>query len=404
MSLTDVITADGLSKLYRIGAAEGRHRTFRDALTSIFSAPFRRRSRSAAEEVWALRDVSFRIHQGSVVGIIGRNGAGKSTLLKILSRITEPTEGRATIHGRVASLLEVGTGFHPELTGRENVFLNGAVLGMRRLEIESKFDEIIAFAEVDRFVDTPVKHYSSGMFMRLAFSVAAHLEPEILLVDEVLSVGDAAFQKKCVGKMDNVARQGRTVILVSHQMTAIRRLCTECIWLDGGRLRGIGPAVQVIGDYEASFGFGDNELDRARGGERLGTQFTGWEILSPRSTEPNVLTSLGPVKFRFLLRAHREIVNATHGIALFNSDMQLMWGTATFRMHLQPGGRELVYELPSLPLKPGAYHWRVSLYDDSGLVDAWDCLPRLVIGAEPVTHPLDSWQGILNVPYKLEVQ
>jgi lipopolysaccharide transport system ATP-binding protein len=204
---------------------------------------------AAEEDFWALKDVSFEVNQGEVVGIIGRNGAGKSTLLKILSRITEPTTGRITLNGRVASLLEVGTGFHPELTGRENIFLNGAILGMSRVEIKSKFDEIVAFAEVERFLDTPVKRYSSGMYVRLAFAVAAHLEPEILVIDEVLAVGDAEFQKKCLGKMGEVARGGRTVLFVSHQMAAVQNLCQTGIRLAGGRLQEVGPVGQAIKNY-----------------------------------------------------------------------------------------------------------------------------------------------------------
>ena len=203
------------------------------------------------EDFWALKDVSFEVKQGEVVGIIGRNGAGKSTLLKILSQITEPTAGRVRLHGRVASLLGVGAGFHPELTGRENIFVNGAVLGMTRQEIRRKFDEIVAFADIETFLDTPVKHYSSGMYVRLAFAVAAHLEPEILIVDEVLSVGDAVFQKKCLGKLGDVAKGGRTVVFVSHQMNQIRHLCEKCIWLDEGQVQRRGAPIEVIRAYSA---------------------------------------------------------------------------------------------------------------------------------------------------------
>ncbi len=206
-------------------------------------------SKREGEAIWALRDVSFQVQRGEVLGIIGRNGAGKSTLLKILSRITTPTRGQVRVKGRIASLLEVGTGFHPELTGRENIYLNGAILGMGRAEIGRKFDEIVAFAEIDKFIDTPVKRYSSGMYVRLAFAVAAHLEPEILLVDEVLAVGDAAFQKKCLGKMGEVAGEGRTVLLVSHNMGSIRELCPRCLWIDEGRIRETGPTAVVIGHY-----------------------------------------------------------------------------------------------------------------------------------------------------------
>ena len=256
------IRVKGLSKRYYIGRKLQRYPTLRDNLAEALVAPFRRarkllhgQATGAAEldeAIWALRDVSFEVQQGEAVGIIGRNGAGKSTLLKILSRITEPTAGFGDIYGRVGSLLEVGTGFHQELTGRENVYLNGAILGMKRAEIDRKFEEIVAFSGVEKFIDTPVKHYSSGMYLRLAFSVAAHLEPEILLVDEVLAVGDAAFQKKCLGKMGRVAKEGRTVLFVSHNMGAITQLCERALWLDEGRLRLSGPSVSVVEAYLSS--------------------------------------------------------------------------------------------------------------------------------------------------------
>ncbi len=253
------IHVEKLSKRYRIGQ-RAPYRTLREVLANAAAARFRRvgsafqRSDSGAsgcanEYIWALKDVSFQVRQGEVVGIIGRNGAGKTTLLKILSRVTEPTEGYAEIYGRVGSLLEVGTGFHPELTGRENIYLNGAILGMHKAEIDRKFDEIAAFAEVEQFLDTPVKLYSSGMFVRLAFAVAAHLEPEILLVDEVLAVGDAAFRSKCLGKMGDIAKQGRTVLFVSHNMRAITELCMRALWVDCGRLRGEGKSDVVAQEY-----------------------------------------------------------------------------------------------------------------------------------------------------------
>ena len=240
------IRVENLSKRYEIGRAGARHDTLRDALAGML----RREARGPTEAFWALRDVSFEVKRGEVVGIIGRNGAGKSTLLKILSQITEPTGGRAEIHGRVGSLLEVGTGFHPELTGRENIYLNGAILGMRREEIARRFDEIVAFSEIEKFLDTPVKRYSSGMYVRLAFAVAAHLEPEILLVDEVLAVGDAAFQKKALGKMGSVVNEGRTVVFVSHNMNAIQRLCKRAILVDQGQIKLIGDAMAVSEKYQ----------------------------------------------------------------------------------------------------------------------------------------------------------
>jgi lipopolysaccharide transport system ATP-binding protein len=241
-----VIRVEGLGKRYRIGGGE-RYLALRDVLARAVRRPFA--PAAAAPFIWALRDVSFTVARGEIVGIVGRNGAGKSTLLRLLARITRPTEGRGELRGRVGTLLDVGTGFHPELTGRENILLAGAVLGMQRAEIARKFDAIVAFAEVDRFIDTPVKHYSTGMFMRLAFAVAAHLEPEILLVDEVLAVGDAAFQKKCLGKMDAVASEGRTVLFVSHNMVAVEGLCRRAIWLDGGRVRADGPAREIVPRY-----------------------------------------------------------------------------------------------------------------------------------------------------------
>jgi lipopolysaccharide transport system ATP-binding protein len=244
------VRVEGLGKEYRLGRPRERYATLRDRVNRLASARFRAlRGRGERAEqdplFWALKDVSFEVRPGEVVGIIGRNGAGKSTLLKILSRITEPTEGEVDIHGRVGSLLEVGTGFHPELTGRENVYLNGAILGMKRVDITRKFDEIVAFAEVAKFIDTPVKHYSSGMYMRLAFAIAAHLEPEILIVDEVLAVGDAEFQKKCLGKMGDVARDGRTVLFVSHNIGLVLALCDSGLYLKCGRLVA-GGLIEVV--------------------------------------------------------------------------------------------------------------------------------------------------------------
>jgi lipopolysaccharide transport system ATP-binding protein len=251
-----IIKVENLSKQYRIGVRQEAHTTLREALGNTLRSPLnllRRDSQRGDNTIWALKDVSFEIMPGEVVGVIGRNGAGKSTLLKILSRITEPTTGQVDIYGRVKGLLEVGTGFHPELTGRENIYLNGAILGMKRDEIELRFDDIVAFAEVEKFLDTPVKRYSSGMYMRLAFAVAAHLEPEILLVDEVLAVGDAAFQKKCLGKMGEVARRGRTVVFVSHNIGAIKRLCSECILLENGSVRVAGKASVIVKEYLSLF-------------------------------------------------------------------------------------------------------------------------------------------------------
>jgi lipopolysaccharide transport system ATP-binding protein len=258
------IKVEKLGKYYQIGSAKDRNMTFREAITDMVTAPWRSMKSAFLKHrmetdrkdnyIWALKDVSFEVKRGEVVGIIGRNGAGKSTLLKILSRITEPTEGRVVLRGRVGSLLEVGTGFHSELTGEENIYLNGTILGMKSIEITRKFDEIVAFAEMGKFINTPVKYYSSGMYMRLAFAVAAHMEPEILLVDEVLAVGDAEFQKKCLGKMDDVAKAGRTVLFVSHNMAAVQSLCRTALQLDSGCVVQASDSRSVVSTYLSSTG------------------------------------------------------------------------------------------------------------------------------------------------------
>jgi len=339
--MTDVsIVAEGLAKQYRIGARRSGadlgwgYRTLRDAVSDAVSRPFRRTRRwpqgnaesgDPGTTIWALRGVSFQIGQGEIVGIIGRNGAGKSTLLKILSRITEPTKGYVELRGRVGSLLEVGTGFHPELTGRENLYLNGAILGMRRIEIQRKFDEIVAFAGIDRFIDTAVKHYSSGMYTRLAFAIAAHLEPEILLVDEVLSVGDAQFQRKCLDKMEDVSRGGRTVLFVSHNMQAVVRLCPRSILIEDGLVLKDGPTDEVVGAY-LSAGLGTSaarewrDLPSAPQGEvaRLvavrvlddqGQVAQAVDIRRPVvfEVEYDVLRGGHPLRTHFELRNHRGV-------------------------------------------------------------------------------------------------
>jgi ABC-type polysaccharide/polyol phosphate transport system ATPase subunit len=402
------IRVDGLGKQYRIGEREP-YMALRDTVTNAVSAScrrirslLRRDPRDHAEppvnSIWALRDVSFDVTHGAVIGIIGRNGAGKSTLLKIVSRITEPTRGRVEIRGRVGSLLEVGTGFHPELTGRENVLLNGAILGMKRAEIKRKFDEIVAFAELDKFIDTTVKHYSTGMYMRLAFAVAAHLDPDILVIDEVLAVGDASFQKKCLGKMGEVSKTGRTILFVSHQLNQIRRLCDSCIWLDDGQVRQLGSTADVASAYDSAVHALTGSA-RSRDDERMAARFIDWQLVRPCSGKANVMDTMGPIKVRFLLKVNRPIRYAGHGIVLFAPERQLMWGTAVLDLHLDPGVHELTYELPTLPLRPGHYTWQVSLWQDQQRIDLWECTPQLVIATKPRTHPRDEWTGVLNIPY-----
>jgi lipopolysaccharide transport system ATP-binding protein len=398
-----VIRAEALSKRFRIGERE-RYLALRDVLTRAFSSPtrlFRPRTRVSANgeqsHIWALKDVSFEVRQGEVVGMIGRNGAGKSTLLKILARVTKPTGGFAEIRGRMGTLLEVGTGFHPELTGRENTFLSGAILGMSKAEIRRKFDEIVAFAEVEKFIDTPIKHFSSGMQMRLAFAVAAHLEPEILLVDEVLSVGDLEFQKKCLGKMGEVAKGGRTILFVSHQMNQIRRLCDRVLWIHAGQLKHQGPTAEIAANYEAAAS-GEHDAQDRPDSPHVIARFQSWKILEPAGAHSNALNSFGPIVIVFTLQIKRPLRNVHHGIVLYNGERQLIWGTGFDGLELEKGIHHFYYELPTLPLRPGAYHWRVTLHDDHGLIDDWDCLPELVVATKPVTHRMDDWAGILNIP------
>ncbi len=373
-----IIRVEGLGKKYLLRHAAGgpRYRTLRDVLADGVKGGFglfRRPARTTREEFWALTDVSFEVNEGEVVGIIGRNGAGKSTLLKILSRITEPTTGRVTLNGRVASLLEVGTGFHPELTGRENVYLNGSILGMRRAEIARKFDEIVAFAEVERFLDTPVKRYSSGMYVRLAFAVAAHLEPEILVVDEVLAVGDAEFQKKVLGKMGEVARGGRTVLVVSHNMQTIAALCSSVCVFDRGRMEYQGEAVSGVARYYQS-------LESARGeaadaGRRPGSGEVRFTHAAPhrsqyRPDEPKVVgfrvKVVTPNPPRVSLSAH---LNDSAGDLLCQCDSRFVGPP----LDLPPGEVEGELTIHAPWLKPGDYSIDLFVVDGHvGVVDRFE--------------------------------
>jgi lipopolysaccharide transport system ATP-binding protein len=371
------IRVENMSKHYRLGQREP-YKALREVLPGLMRAParlFRERlpgtgSGNAAEDgsgrerLWALRDVSFEVQEGEVVGIIGRNGAGKSTLLKILSRITLPAQGCATLYGRVGSLLEVGTGFHPELTGRENIYLNGAILGMKRAEIEQKFAEIVDFAEVEKFLDTPVKRYSSGMYVRLAFAVAAHLEPEILIVDEVLAVGDAAFQRKCMGKMDDVAQQGRTILFVSHNMNAIQRLCTRALLFEQGRLVQDGPTGEVVSLYMAE-GTGEagpgswldtGEASRKGSGQ---ARVTGIRYSSASEAARSQPYSDGPLEVSFQIISDAErpvgslavILYDRLGTKLVNADTISLGET----IHLREGLNQVDLRIERLHLNPGSY-------------------------------------------------
>jgi lipopolysaccharide transport system ATP-binding protein len=399
---TAVIHGEGLGKEYRRGlqADDG----LRHSIEAFLRSPISSLRKKKDETFWALKDVSLDVREGEVLGLIGRNGAGKTTLLKILSRITRPTTGWAEIRGRVGSLLEVGTGFHPELTGRENTFLSGAILGMGKAEIARKFDEIVAFAELEKFIDTPVKHYSSGMYVRLAFAVAAHLEPEILLVDEVLAVGDINFQKKCLGKMGDVARAGRTVVLVSHQLNQIRRLCHRVIWIDDGGVRLDGNTHEVVSAYESAMARGQgNGLLQDRSAASKG-RFLHWEIAGFPGEERHVLNDLEAVTIKFTVEVHQPVRNGHHGVALFSNDRQLIWARAVDGLQLGMGEHDLRFTFPMLPLRPGPYSWQVSLYDDGEEVDVWDCLPEMIVATEIHQHSSDEWNGILNIPARFELK
>lgn len=358
-----VITVENLGKTYQLShLGRPRYSSLRDAVAERARRIFRREKGgdggSRTEEFWALKDVSFEVGQGEVVGIIGRNGAGKSTLLKILSRITEPTTGRVSLRGRVASLLEVGTGFHPELTGRDNIFLNGAILGMKKAEIVRRFDEIVAFAEVERFLDTPVKHYSSGMYVRLAFAVAAHLEPEILVVDEVLAVGDAEFQKKCLGKMQDVSRGGRTVLFVSHNMSAIESLSTAGLLLDGGRVRNSGPIDRVIGEYNSSLWRGGSPSERLT--RLVPTIELGRLEIAPtgvRRGEPVLLTIQLVPQSRTTIREMALLVYSERGVRVAILDLRRE-GVCDLVLSDQAVTFEV--DVEELPLVEGDY--RLGLY------------------------------------------
>jgi lipopolysaccharide transport system ATP-binding protein len=415
------ITCDRLSKRYRIGAREDAQ-TFREAVVSLAAAPVRRlrrfgrSSHRERDSIWALRDVSFEVEPGEAVGVIGRNGAGKSTLLKVLSRITDPTEGAATIRGRVASLLEVGTGFHSELTGRENVHLSGAVLGMTRREIGDCFDEIVDFSGVAKFIDTPVKRYSDGMRVRLGFAVAAHLEPEILLVDEVLAVGDAEFQRKCLGKMDDVARGGRTVLLVSHNMAAIQKLCGRAILLDGGRIAASGAAAEVVRAYaegcrpDEPAGAG-HCISSSEAPPDRGARVRRIEMLDADGRPLPALHTWDAVRFRIVVEADAPVRHAGIDFGFSSPRAGNLFWYSTDPEHglllpLREGLQAVDCVFPRFPLPEGLYTVQVAvtrprveyIYEDREFatvrVHAAD-----VFGSG---FPPPAWKALFVVPHRWE--
>jgi len=421
-----VIRVENLSKRYRIGQREAAYKTLRESITNLFTAPFRHlrenpkseiRNSKSNNHIWALKDVSFEVKQGEVVGIIGRNGAGKTTLLKILSRITEPTKGYAEIRGRVGSLLEVGTGFHPELTGRENIYLSGAILGMKKAEIDRKFDEIVGFAELEKFIDTPVKRYSSGMYVRLAFAVAAHLEPEILLVDEVLAVGDVAFQKKCLGKMGDVAKEGRTVLFVSHNMGAIQALCSRAILLQTGRIACEGSVDLITSSYLTSIqqvteGQSlENRCDR-EGGTLF--RFKSIEFLDAERMVPLKTLLSGQailIRVGYVCVSSYPIEDVVLSIGVFSQSGSFLFACRSDAVgktfQVSPGEGYAICEIPRLPLTQGRYMYNLIAYHRNSVLD-WvqqagyiDVIAGNYYGTGKLPAP--THQGVL-IDYKWRVQ
>jgi len=402
------VTITGLGKQYTIGVREQRNDTLRDRIAALISRPFRRLAPGglgASTQIWALKDLSVEIPRGEVVGVIGGNGAGKSTLLKILSRITEPTEGEVEIRGRVGSLLEVGTGFHPDLTGRENIFLNGAILGMRKAEIARKFDDIVEFAEIEEFIDTPVKHYSSGMYVRLGFAVASQMDPEILIVDEVLAVGDAQFQRKCLGKLDDIARSGRTVLFVSHNMAAIQRLCTSAILLQRGRLVKVGDVRSTVAAYmggEARGGF----VAAARTGE---PQILSADLEDESGRPLEAPTCAEPIVCRIRFVQPYRSPGTRIGIGVLSCDGIPVFTTNTADAAVtcpsDPGEYEARVTIPANTMLAGDFHLALCLWNTGAILDLHE--PALSFSMDAAGSPLYTEtamrKGYVNVDCRWRV-
>jgi len=413
--MSSAIAVENLSKKYLIShQKQERYTALRDVLANgakriahKLCHPFAASENDPThEEFWALKGICFDIKQGDRVGVIGRNGAGKSTLLKILSRIIQPTTGRIRIRGRVASLLEVGTGFHPELTGRENIFLNGAILGMGKAEIVRKFDEIVAFAEVEKFLDTPVKRYSSGMYVRLAFAVAAHLEPEILVIDEVLAVGDAQFQKKCIDRMDEVSREGKTVLFVSHNFPAVQRLCNRGILIESGTVKSQGEVSAVLSEYMQAASLGEEAANvNVRPGE---ARFVDWRLRNTSSEMMHSCYSRDECTVEFRLVVRRNVVGASMGFAIWSSEGVLVLAVSSLdndgKYHDLYEGTYRAMLRVKLPIKADTYQLEARLNEDRGReVDRWLAAPKLVVLPKLVTPLPTKWHGLLNEEVKFKI-
>jgi lipopolysaccharide transport system ATP-binding protein len=418
-----VIRVDGLWKQYRIGGHQANYRTLRESMSGALLGPLRRAravlrgeaAQGGDETFWALRDVAFEVKRGEILGVIGRNGAGKSTLLKVLSRITEPTRGEIRMRGRVGALLEVGTGFHPELSGRDNVFLNGAILGMRREEIRKKFDAIVTFAEVEKFIDTPVKHYSSGMYMRLAFGIAAHLDPEILIVDEVLAVGDLAFQRKCLGKMEEVAKQDRTVLFVSHNMSVVRALCTRGIVLEGGKITFDASAAEASTAYTNSFNrdasVEQDGLANRKGRTSGAVRFSKFRMVDASGRDRVNFRPGETVRLQLSIKAYADVADLGFYVAISSgvtneviTSIKDVLATAEIK-----AGSEFTFEiaLPDVHLRPGDYRLYLCLGDKTcgkfhDVIDDNVSLPYLsVVSDEKDFHQL---AGYFTVPWAVRFE
>lgn len=397
------IAVDGVSKVYRLGEIN-RRQFFADAARSVrrlLGGAANGEGEESADYFWALSDISFDVKEGETVALIGRNGAGKSTLLKLLSRITAPTRGEIRINGRLASLLEVGTGFHHELTGRDNVYLSGSIMGMNRREIRAKFDEIVDFSGLAQFIDTPVKRYSSGMLVRLAFSVAAHLEPEILILDEVLAVGDQQFHNQCIDRIRQLVHDGRTIILVSHNMSYVRRLSSRAIWLQKGRLMEIGPTEEVVNRYEAASSVAGAERVAHDRGRRA--SILSWRLVDGVGGEPNVLARPGSsCSFELTVHADEELRQCRLEFRLADVDDITIFVANHEFSALPSGTSTLSLALDSLPLQPGSYRLETKLFQRHEEVDHWRCEPLLAVSSLGLPGGKAN-EGLLRVPSSLRI-
>jgi lipopolysaccharide transport system ATP-binding protein len=412
--MRNCIQIEGLSKRYRIGILQ-YNLSLREQLVAFAKHPFNV-ARDKDESIWALRNISFRANEGDIVGIVGRNGAGKSTLLKILARITHPTSGNVKVEGRVASLLEVGTGFHDELTGRENIYLNGSILGMRKREVDRHFDEIVAFSGVEQFIDTPIKRYSSGMRLRLGFAVAAHLDPDVLIVDEVLAVGDAAFQKKCIQAMEGLRKTGRTVLFVSHNLAAVEHLCSRGIWIDAGQIRMDGRAKEIIEAYMGEYSGGlTGGTDLAAIEKRVGSgeiRYTKIEYLNLDGTQRGVTKSGDGLLLRFHYHAEKTVRDINFGFVLYTPLGTLLTWTSNWHHRILipeilPGDGYADLEIGSINLVPGTYNFSLWLTgEDQRVHDKIESGLALEIDVSDVYdcgRVLESRWGVIYFPQRWRI-